>query len=133
MTNFIKILIAFASLIFISSCQKSDTTIADPDKVIITYNTPIEGKTFRWRDIIDFDATISYTTEINAVKIEVIDSIADMVLFEEDHDLHTDKFNLSESWQNTCADSAVLKVKITVAIAHGTAFAEKSIYIHSKP
>ena len=133
MYNFIKITLLLLSIAVLTSCQKHDTSPADPDKVTVTYNTALNGLTYHKGDTVNIDATIDYTGEINGVMVAITDTATDNILYQDDQDLHTDRFNLQRSWVDTYANTANLKVVITVAIANGTKFAENTVHFETQP
>ena len=132
-SNIITTITIIALVGVFASCQKQDATVPDLSKVTVTYNTPINRLTFHKGDTVNIDANIGYTNEINGVMVQIIDSAADQVIFQDDQDLHTDKFRLQRTWVDTYANNARLKVVITTAIANGTKFAENNIYFYTQP
>jgi hypothetical protein len=133
MTYLIRTAAVVIAVLLLASCQKKDTVTVDLSKVTVSYNQPLDGLTFHKGDTVNIDANISYTNEINGVKIEIIDTGADNIMYHDDQDLHTDRFNLRRSWVDTYSNTASLKVMITVAVANSTKFAENSIHINSHP
>src|SRR4051812_45045493 len=128
MNKYIKSFIAFALVACISSCQKKDNTPVDLSKVTVAFISPVDGQIYHTGDTININTNVSYIGEIAGIGIQIIDSATDSVLFEDDQDTHTDHFNFSSSWENTCTDATTLQVKILVFVANNTTEpAERSI------
>ena len=128
-----KNLLVFAWIPLAISCQKRDTTPADLSKVTVTFITPAPQQVYHKGDTVQISANVSYTSEITGIGVQIIDSATGSLLFENDHDLHTDHFALSESWVDTLSENTTLRLIVTVFVANTSAKAERSIYFRSLP
>jgi hypothetical protein len=133
MNNIFKSLLVFAPILLMLSCQKKDNTPADLSKVLVTFATPATQQVYHTGDTININANVTYASEIIGIGLQIIDTAKDSVLYDEDHDLHTDHFALSGSWINELSDSTTLELKVTVFVANSAEKAERTIYFISKP
>ncbi len=133
MNNYIKTTIIIAAVVFLASCQKKDISLGNLNNVTVQYKQAIDGKTFHKGDTVVIDADVAYTSEINGVMLQIADSATDVILYQDDQDLHTDHFNLQHEWVDTCTTAMTLKVIITIAVANGTEFAENKIHVNVQP
>lgn len=124
---------AVITLLSLASCQKKDETPVDLSKVSVIFTSPVSGHTYHKGEVVVITADASYISEITGIGVQVIDTASGDVVFEADHDLHTDHYTLDESWENTLADSAVVEVKVFVFVANSTTAAERSVYFTSVP
>ena len=133
MNNYLSKLLFIAWLPFVLSCQKTDSTPADISKVTVTFVSPVQHQVYHKGDTIQVNSDISYNSEIIGTGIQIIDSATDSVLFEDDHDLHTDHYAISETWVDTLSKSTTLNVVVTVFVANTPEKALRSIYVNSAP
>ena len=133
MNNYFKNLLVFACILLALSCQKKDNTPADLSKIAVTFITPAAQQLYHKNDTVQINASVTYISEITGVGMQIIDSATDDVLFEDDHDLHTSHYSISESWVDTLSANATLSVVVTVFVANTTGKAERSISFRSLP
>jgi hypothetical protein len=133
MNNNIKKLLVFAWIPLALSCQKKDTTPADLSKVAVIFSTPAAGQVYHKGDTVQISANATYTSEIIGLYVQVIDSASGSVLFEDNHDLHTDHYSFSESWADTLSKNKTLNVVVTVFVANTPEKTERRTYIISQP
>ena len=128
-----KILVAFAWVFIVVSCQKKDTTPVDLSKVTVTFSNPAPGQVFHTGDTVQVNANVTYTGEILGIWIQIIDTTTGNKLFEDNHDTHTDHFLLPATWEDTFSSSATLQVRVSVFVANSPIPAVRSDFFVSEP
>jgi hypothetical protein len=115
-----KIMVFMITLIALmaTSCQKSDETPVQPDKVLVSITSPGHEQQVRKGDTVLIKANISYVSRLHGCILRIQDSHTGEVYFTtEDHE-HSDKFTVDEKWVDTLADERTLKLVITTEITH---------------
>lgn len=127
------IILAVTATITLYSCQKKDSTPADPAAVNISISSPTATDVFHTGDSIHINADVSYATELHGYEVKITDTASNMVLYDETQHIHDDHFTIRDIWVNTASQKASLKLSLIVAVDHDGNNVEKDLYFQYQP
>lgn len=107
-----------ACLLFVTSCQKKEEAIPEPAKVNITISSPAPATVFKKGDSVHIAAAVSYTGRLHGYEVRITDKNSGALVGEFEGHVHTDKFDIAETWYDTLSKEATLKLEIRAIIDH---------------
>lgn len=128
-----KLIVLLSLCAVLVSCQKKDTTSADPTKVTWIVTSPATQQIFRSGDTIRMIAHVSYPSELHGYEIKITDSSSGNIVYDNAQHLHDDHFDISQVWVNTSTAAATLKLLFTAEIDHDGTEADTAIYVKYQP
>ncbi len=115
-----------------SSCQKKDTTVAQPDKVVITVASPANGSIYRKGDQVVINAAVSYVSQLHGYSLKITDSTGRELYYYDEH-VHSDKVDISKTWTDTLSSNTGLQLEIIAEIDHNGNENKTQISFQSQP
>jgi hypothetical protein len=123
MKNLIIILI---SLLFLSSCNKTDETITNTgSKPIITFISPHQNDSIALGETLVIKAQIEHTTELHEYAVQILDANTSKELYYYSHHSHSPWITIVKDWKIENVNVSKLIVKI-IAVDHGLLRTEES-------
>jgi len=116
----IKIIItAIAATISITSCQKKEAAIFDPNTVSISISKPTEAQIFMNGDTVFIKAEAAYSSELHGYMLS-INNKADStkVYFDIDKHIHGTSVTVDTFWVNNLSSPTDLKLNFTIEADH---------------
>jgi hypothetical protein len=115
------------------SCQKKDTTQAQPEEVSITVSKPTPQQVYKKGDTLFIQAHIAYISQLHGYIARIYNDSTKALLFEKEGHSHSDKIDVNEYWVNTLDMKATLKVELTAIIDHDDHQKTTSVNVISQP
>lgn len=100
------------------ACQKDQTIAPAPDKVRIAITSPEAGASFRSGDTLRIAAHVSYAGPLHGYEIQLIDSADGGIIYDAARHVHSDSFDIRESWLATAAAPMTVRLRLITTIDH---------------
>lgn len=126
-------LISAGLILLMAACQKKDETPVQPEQVSVDIVSPKQGQTYKYGDVVDINATVSYITQMHGYIIKIVDESSGTVYFETEGHVHGDYFVVTEKWTDTVQHDVQLKLKLTAIIDHENNNATAEVSFKSQP
>ncbi len=126
-------LISAGLILLMAACQKKDETPVQPNEVSVDIISPKQGQTYKYGDVVDINATVSYITQMHGYIIKIVDETNGHVYFETEGHVHGDYFVVTEKWQNNIQHDVQLKLQLTAIIDHENNNATAEVSFNSQP
>lgn len=115
------------------SCQKKDTTTADPAKVTMSILSPASQHVYHSGDTIKINATVSYPSELHGYEVKIVDTATGNILYDNAQHVHDDHFDISQYYIYTGTQPVYMKLQLSAEVDHNGNEAEQDVYFQYQP
>lgn len=130
LNRFSTILFSTATLV---SCQKSDDTPTQPDKVTINITSLQDGQQFKKGDTVNIRGSVSYISQLHGYELTLKSKSTGKELFYYYEHAHGDNVTINQSWTDTLTQADTIQLILTAEIDHDGNQSTKELSLKSQP